>query len=260
MDPQRIERPRESAAARAERDVDLRLIARVGEGDSKAFGELYAKYQPRLARFLGNVVRQPQIVEEVADDTLMVVWQRGSDFKGESKLSTWIFAIAYRKAMKALRRYDVPLEDHEAGGRPSLEAGPEELHGHRRLHRLLRGGDGRLVAGPPGRGRADLFPGSRLSRDRRDHGLPGRYGEDTHVLCPAPASAVPRGRSGGLDLGTDMGTILQLHDAHEQVQMLLPWHVNGTLDPAESALVETHLEACAECRADHAAEVALAPR
>ena len=138
MDPQRIERPRESAAAQAERDGDLRLIARVGEGDRKAFGELYTKYQPRLTRFLGNVVRQPQIVEEVADDTLMVVWQRGSDFKGESKLSTWIFAIAYRKAMKALRRYDVPLEDHEAGGRPSLEPGPDELHGHNRLHGLLR--------------------------------------------------------------------------------------------------------------------------
>jgi len=54
-----------------------------------------------------------------------------------------------------------------------------------------------------------------------------------------------------------MGTILQLHDPHEQVQMLLPWHVNGTLDPAESALVEAHLEECAECRADLEGEAAL---
>jgi len=117
---------------------DLQLIARVGQRDAEAFDELYRKYQARLGRFLANVVRQPQIVEEVLDDTLMVVWERASDFKGESKLSTWIFAIAYRKAMKALRRYDAPLEDHEAENRLSPEADPEQTFGQTRLHALLR--------------------------------------------------------------------------------------------------------------------------
>ena len=117
---------------------DLRLIALVGQGDAQAFDELYRKYQTRLGRFLANVVRQPQIVEEVLDDTLMVVWQRANDFKGESKLSTWIFAIAYRKAMKALRRYDAPLEDHDAENRLSPDASPEQAFGQSRLHALLR--------------------------------------------------------------------------------------------------------------------------
>jgi RNA polymerase sigma factor (sigma-70 family) len=118
---------------------DLELIAFVGEGDVEAFRELYRKYQTRLGRFLSQIVRQPQIVEEVLDDTLMVVWQRASDFKGESKLSTWIFAIAYRKAMKALRRYDAPLEDHDAENRLSPDASPEEAFGQARLRGLLRG-------------------------------------------------------------------------------------------------------------------------
>ena len=39
--------------------------------------------------------------------------------------------------------------------------------------------------------------------------------------------------------------------------MLLPWHVNGTLEPGEEALVEAHLAECAECRADLAANRAL---
>jgi anti-sigma factor RsiW len=43
--------------------------------------------------------------------------------------------------------------------------------------------------------------------------------------------------------------LLQLRDAHEQAQMLLPWHVNGSLEPGEAALVEAHLAECAECRA-----------
>jgi RNA polymerase sigma-70 factor (ECF subfamily) len=65
-------------------------------------------------------VRHPHLVEEVLDDTMMVVWERGGSFKGESKLSTWIFAIAYRKAMRALLRYDEPLED--AGPRTAKAA------------------------------------------------------------------------------------------------------------------------------------------
>ena len=137
MDPQRLDRPG-ADKARSERDADLRLIARVGARDAGAFAELYRKYQTRLGRFLANLVRQPQIVEEVLDDTLMVVWERASDFKGESKLSTWIFAIAYRKAMKALRRYDAPVEDYEAENRVSPEANPEESFGQARLHRLLK--------------------------------------------------------------------------------------------------------------------------
>ena len=135
--PRRIKEP--SSADQSERDSDQRLILLVRERDGDAFDELYRRYQTRLSRFLANVVRQPQIVEEVVDDTLMVVWERATDFKGESKLSTWIFAIAYRKAMKALRRYDAPLEDHGAEIRLSAEPSPEEAFGQSRLHGLLRG-------------------------------------------------------------------------------------------------------------------------
>lgn len=39
--------------------------------------------------------------------------------------------------------------------------------------------------------------------------------------------------------------------------MLLPWHVNGTLEPAEAAWFEAHLAECADCRADLQAEEAL---
>ena len=54
-----------------------------------------------------------------------------------------------------------------------------------------------------------------------------------------------------------MGNVLHLHDAHEQVQMLLPWRANGTLEAGEAALVEAHLAECGECRTDLAANLKL---
>ena len=73
----------------SERDADLRLIALVGQGDAGAFRELYRKYQTRLTRFLANLVRQPQIVEEVLDDTLMVVrWGETTVEEAEAAIAT----------------------------------------------------------------------------------------------------------------------------------------------------------------------------
>jgi RNA polymerase sigma factor (sigma-70 family) len=123
---------------------ELRLLARVCNHDRQAFEELYRIYEVKLSRFLANVLRQPQIAEEVLDDTLLVVWDRAASFKGESKLSTWIFAIAYRKAMKALRRYSPPVEDKDGKNRLSEADTPEEAYGHKQLHELLRRAMGEL--------------------------------------------------------------------------------------------------------------------
>jgi len=105
---------------------EMVLLGKVKTGDRTAFEALYRLYHPRLTRFLLRVVRRPMLVEEALNDTMMVVWQRPDSFNGDSKLSTWIFAIAYRKAMKALGRFDDPREDHAAAERASEDRGPEE--------------------------------------------------------------------------------------------------------------------------------------
>ncbi len=104
-----------------------RLISRIVGGDRRAFEDLYRIYSPRLTRFLMNMLRRPHLVEEVLNDTLLVVWTRASSYNGMSKVSTWIFAIAYRKALKALKRVDEPMEDTQAETRRSPDAGPEKL-------------------------------------------------------------------------------------------------------------------------------------
>ena len=79
--------------------------------DLQAFEQLYRHYQPRLSRFLISIVNRPHVVEEVLDDTMMAVWNTAANFPGASKVSTWIFAIAYRQAVKARSRWDEPLPD-----------------------------------------------------------------------------------------------------------------------------------------------------
>jgi RNA polymerase sigma-70 factor (ECF subfamily) len=117
-----VRRPPTSNAGRTE----AALLERIRARDVDAFEELYRSYRSRLGPFLTKLVHRPQLIEEILDDTLMVVWQQAHSFNGDSKLSTWIFAIAYRKSMKALRNYQDPVEDREAESRISLEPSPED--------------------------------------------------------------------------------------------------------------------------------------
>jgi RNA polymerase sigma factor (sigma-70 family) len=116
---------------------DDQLIAAIRGRDMAAFEELYRNYHSRLTRFLHNFLRRPQAIEEVLNDTLMVVWDRADSFNGASKLSTWIFAIAYRKAMKAARRQDMPIEGPDLDSRESEDAPPDERLGLQKIHTLL---------------------------------------------------------------------------------------------------------------------------
>jgi RNA polymerase sigma-70 factor, ECF subfamily len=95
-----------TAAARDERE--LALLARIAARDSVAMKELYFLYHRRLARFLTRLTARTDLAEEVINDTFWAVWQRAGDFRGASLVSTWIFGIAYRRALKTLQRLRPP--------------------------------------------------------------------------------------------------------------------------------------------------------
>jgi RNA polymerase sigma factor (sigma-70 family) len=112
--------PRRSADA-----SDVTLVGRVAAGDLRAFEALYRAYHPRLDRFLGLMTSRRTIVEEALNDTMLVVWKRSDTYNRQSKVSTWIFAIAYRTALKALRTQDEPV-DGLADELACDDAGPEQ--------------------------------------------------------------------------------------------------------------------------------------
>lgn len=94
--------------------ADRRLLERVVARDREAFRELYVAYHRRLARFLMRLTRRYDVAEEVINDTLWVVWRKAGEFRGDSRISTWIMGIAYRRALKTL----------QAGGMAAAEMVP----------------------------------------------------------------------------------------------------------------------------------------
>jgi RNA polymerase sigma-70 factor (ECF subfamily) len=106
----------QAAAAPSCPDRETELLAAVARGDRRAFEELYVRYRQRLARFLLRIAPRHEIAEEVINDTFWVVWHKAKEFRGDSRVSTWIMGIAYRRALKMLRRARADLPS--AGGQP----------------------------------------------------------------------------------------------------------------------------------------------
>ncbi|MEM7246537.1 MAG: sigma-70 family RNA polymerase sigma factor [Acidobacteriota bacterium] len=99
------------ATSTTSRETDAELIRRVATGDVQAFEGLYQRHHPRLIRFVRSLTKRADVAEEVANDTLVVAWQKAGDFQGRSRVSTWLMGIAYRMTMKQLRRLSRWWED-----------------------------------------------------------------------------------------------------------------------------------------------------
>lgn len=122
---------RPSAVSAREPASEAMLLANTARGDRAAFQRLYYLFHRRLARFLLRLTRRPDVAEEIINDTMLAVWQGAADFRGDSRVSTWIMGIAYRRALKALSRE----RDVEAGAElletlQPLEAGAPEGLAH----------------------------------------------------------------------------------------------------------------------------------
>jgi len=94
-------------------DPELEWIQRIAAGDRDAFEKLYAAYQTRLFRYLLRMVSDTGKAEELTNDTLVAAWKAAGSFKGQSKPSTWLFAIARNKALNAMRGLQPVMVDVE---------------------------------------------------------------------------------------------------------------------------------------------------
>ena len=86
----------------SERDVDQQLVARAQRGEKHAFDLLVAKYQRRLARLIGRLVRDPAEVEDVAQEAFIKAYRALPQFRGDAAFYTWLYRIGVNTAKNFL--------------------------------------------------------------------------------------------------------------------------------------------------------------
>jgi RNA polymerase sigma-70 factor (ECF subfamily) len=120
-------------------ESEAALLRRIAAKDRRAFEALYHAYYRRLFAYLFKTIRRPELSEEVLDDVMLAVWTGAANFDGRSRPSTWIFGIAYHKALKALARQDrhKAETDESEGEEPMTEEGPEGLLARREMADVL---------------------------------------------------------------------------------------------------------------------------
>ncbi|BAL97443.1 RNA polymerase sigma factor RpoE [Rubrivivax gelatinosus] len=83
-------------------DADALLVERAKRGDMRAFEMLVVKYQRRIERLVGRMVRDDGLVQDIAQESFIRAYRALPQFRGDSAFYTWLYRIAVNTAKKAL--------------------------------------------------------------------------------------------------------------------------------------------------------------
>jgi RNA polymerase sigma-70 factor (ECF subfamily) len=100
-------------------DADALLVERAKRGDVGAFEMLVVKYQRRIERLISRMVRDVDIVQDIAQEAFIRAYRALPQFRGDSAFYTWLYRIAVNTAKKALvdkKRDPVVLQSSLASG------------------------------------------------------------------------------------------------------------------------------------------------
>jgi len=102
------------------KETDKELVRRVKKGDKQAFDLLFSRYQHKIINLVGRYLREPEDVQDVAQEAFIKAFRALPRFRGESAFYTWLYRIAINTAKNHIvarsRRppgTDVELEDAE---------------------------------------------------------------------------------------------------------------------------------------------------
>jgi RNA polymerase sigma-70 factor (ECF subfamily) len=94
--------PDKSLTSVSSGDSDALLVERTVAGDQKAFELLVIKYERRIQRLIGRMVRDVDLVEDIAQETFIRAYRALGQFRGEAQFYTWLYRIAVNTAKKFL--------------------------------------------------------------------------------------------------------------------------------------------------------------
>lgn len=85
-----------------ETNSDLQLVERTLAGDQRAYEMLVIKYQRRIERLIGRMVRDVDLIPDIAQETFLRAYRALHQFRGDAQFYTWLYRIAVNTAKKAL--------------------------------------------------------------------------------------------------------------------------------------------------------------
>ena len=77
-----------------EREIELRLVARLKAGDTAAFEAIYEAFRPRLFSFLARLSRRRDVAEDLLEETWLRLVTRARDLSDDTRLGPWLFTVA----------------------------------------------------------------------------------------------------------------------------------------------------------------------
>jgi len=86
----------------SDREIDHQLVERVREGDKRAYGLLVEKYRRKIIRLLSRMVRDPDDLEDIAQETFIKAYRALPQFRGDAAFYTWLYRIAVNTAKNFL--------------------------------------------------------------------------------------------------------------------------------------------------------------
>jgi RNA polymerase sigma-70 factor (ECF subfamily) len=81
---------------------DCLLVQRCLDGDKRAFDLLVIKYQRRVERLIGRMVRDVDAVPDIAQETFIRAYRALGQYRGDAQFYTWLYRIAVNTAKKRL--------------------------------------------------------------------------------------------------------------------------------------------------------------
>ena len=82
-----------------------RLVALVRKGDQRAYLELVERHLPAIEVYAKRIVTDDALAQDIAQDVMVVLWQRSSDFNpNKARLTTWLHRIAHNRCIDIMRK------------------------------------------------------------------------------------------------------------------------------------------------------------
>ncbi len=78
------------------------LVQRTLAGEMRAYELLVIKYQRRVERLIGRMVRDTDLVQDIAQETFIRAYRALAQFRGDAQFYTWLYRIAVNTAKKQL--------------------------------------------------------------------------------------------------------------------------------------------------------------